>query len=43
MIESINNEEFYALVAPDGSIQVGSLAPDEATYTRLEWVNLGTT
>lgn len=29
-IEPIINEEFYALVAPDGSVQTTTLAPDEA-------------
>lgn len=28
MLEPIINEEFYALIAPDGSIQTMTLAPD---------------
>jgi hypothetical protein len=31
MIQPINNQEFYALVAPDGNIQPSTLAEDEAT------------
>lgn len=30
-IEELHNEEFYGLFAPDGSIQMMTLAPDFAT------------
>lgn len=36
MIDEIKNEDFFALVAPDGSVQLATLADDKITCIALQ-------